>query len=103
MDSVTQQMLLIKSVDNDATIGFSEYTGKWYVQAKVEVGGDGLLRGMTEHADSPGSAVEALLVAMTEVASDRYLVSGYGPKRRHYRWNGAAFYEAIGTYPSTSD
>jgi hypothetical protein len=41
MNDLDRKMLQIKSLDSDVSICFSEYTGKWYVSANTEIGGDG--------------------------------------------------------------
>lgn len=97
MNIIDHQMLQIKSLDNDASLCFSGYTGKWYVQAKIEIGGDGVLTGMTEHESNPEQAVNAYFSSLTNLDLDHYLVTHPHPysdfPRRHWRWNGAAFAE----------
>lgn len=94
MDDTTRTMLLIKSLYNDAHIALSEYTGQWFVMARIDIGGDGLLTGGTEHRDTPQEAVAAYMHRLTDVPHGKYLVvDGSRETRRHYRWNGAAFAE----------
>lgn len=94
MDDTTRTMLLIKSLYNDAHLALSEYTGQWFVMARINIGGDGLLTGGTEHRDTPQEAVAAYMDWLTNVPRDKYLVVNDGREnRRHYRWNGAAFTE----------
>lgn len=93
---INQAMLQIKSLDSSAHIEFSEYTDKWYVSTRISIGGDGFLRGITEHRDSPEEAVHAYLAALQRVDEhdlDHYLVTTHRNGRRHSRWNGAAFAE----------
>lgn len=94
--SATEAMLLIKTMDNGAMLKLSEWTGKWYVEAQVEVSDGVVLSGVTEHEDSPEQAVHAYLARLAEVDVNdfgRVLVTrAYaGDERRHWRWNGAAF------------
>ena len=94
LTNIDRQMLQIKSLDSDATIGLSEYTGKWYVVAEIEIGGDGLLSGVTEHESTPEAAIDAYFDRLTQVDLQHYIVTGYyGKDLRHWRWNGAAFSE----------
>jgi hypothetical protein len=94
--STNQAMLLIKSLDTNAHLGYSEWTGQWYVSARIDIGGDGVLRGGSEHRNTPDEAVSAYLSWLTDVDVDHYLVTSN--PRRHWRWNGAAFAEQIHTY-----
>jgi hypothetical protein len=95
LSNLDQKMLQIKSLDSSASIVFSQFTLKWHVSANIEVGGDGVLSGITEHESSPELAVGAYFKRLTTVDLDHYLVtSGYAERdRRHWRWNGAAFQE----------
>jgi len=98
MNNLDYKMLQIKSLDNGASLCFSEYTGKWYVSANIEKGGDGVLIGISEHEVSPTQAVESYFTVLTTVdLDDHYLVTHSldDGKRRHWRWNGAAFAEAL--------
>jgi hypothetical protein len=95
LPDIDRMMLQIKSLDNNASLGFSEYTSQWYVDARIEMGGEGVLFGMTEHRSSPESAVMAYFSSLITVDLDHYLVThAYDEKaRRHWKWNGAAFTE----------
>ena len=96
--SINHKMLKIKALDVGAHLEYSEYSQQWYVEAQIEVGGDGMLVSVCEHKDSPDEAVEWFFDAITTVDRDHYLVAnGYG-SRRHWRWNGAAFAEQTWTY-----
>lgn len=86
-------MLAIKTLDNRACIRFSEWTGQWYVEAKVEVSDGVCLRGGSEHRDSPTAAVYAYLDMLRAVGLDEVIVAYFGDERRHFRWNGYAFAE----------
>jgi hypothetical protein len=90
----TTSMLVIKSLDYGAYLDFSEYTGQWYVSSAINIGGDGMLTGITEHRTTPEQAIEAYLLRIQAVEAPRYIVTkSNSPDRRHYRWNGAAFAE----------
>lgn len=94
MNSTTHEMLLIKSIDPDASLRLSEWTRRWYVEAKIEVSDGAVLSGITEHRDSPDEAVAAYLERLREVNqndSDHVLAARVAGDRRHFRWNGAAF------------
>lgn len=93
-----QAMRLIQSLDSAAHIDYSVWTGGWYVSARVNIGGNGFLRGITEHRGTPEDAVFAYLARLQDVnydTLDSYLVTESASKhrRRHWRWNGAAFVE----------
>lgn len=98
LDLIAKQMLMIKSLDSEASLHFSEHTSQWYVSARIDTGGDGLLSGIVEHASTPHDAVDAFFCRLTNVDRDHYLVTGYSDTRRHWRWNGAAFVELVHTY-----
>jgi hypothetical protein len=91
MNSIDQKMLQIKSLDNNASLGLSEFTGKWYVIANIEIGGDGVLTGISEHEVIPEYAVDAYFNSLITVDNYHYLVTGSYDERHHWRWNGAAF------------
>jgi hypothetical protein len=88
-------MLHIKALDLDASLAYSEYTHKWFVSAKIEEGGDGCLTRIVEHEETPEGAVEAFFDQLTKVPIDRCLVTNPDneKRRRHWKWNGAAFRE----------
>jgi hypothetical protein len=90
---IDQQFLLIKSIASGASLEFSDWTSQWYVSASIEIGGDGVLIGITEHRETPELAVSAFLDAMQSVEwPSHYLVTdSYKDKRREWRWNGTAF------------
>ena len=95
MNDLDRKMLQIKSLDSDASICFSEYTGKWYVSANIEEGGDGVLVGICKHRATPEAAVDAYFDHLRTVDIDHYLVTRPfdGENRRSWKWNGAAFQE----------
>lgn len=94
MNDISHKMRLIQSLDDDAHIDYSKWTGKWYVSARIEIGDGAFLSGITEHRDAPEQAVDAFLARLVTVDQhdfDHYLVT----RRpcRHWRWNGSAFTE----------
>jgi len=90
MRDIDRDMLIIKSLDNDASIQFSEYTSKWFVVAGLEIGDGMFLQGMTEHRETPEQAVAAYVERLRSVTElDRYIATRH--PRHEYRWNGAAF------------
>ena len=94
MNAVDQEMLLIKSLDDGASLKFSEYTKQWYIEARIEVSDGCVLTGGTEHADTPTLAVSRYLNYLKAVPLDKVIVTHAGrDDRRHWRWNGAAFTE----------
>ncbi len=97
MSDINRAMLLIKSLDVDAHLEFSEWTDQWYVSARIQTGGDGLLTGITEHRATPEAAVYAFVDRLRSVGigGDMVLIthSNDAVRRRHYKWNGAAFVE----------
>lgn len=97
MPGITQDFLMIMSLDPEAAISFSEYTGQWYVQARIEVGDGDVLQGMTEHRDTPEDAVNAYMARLKEInyhQATHFLVTRrFGDRRQHWRWNGVTFME----------
>lgn len=95
MSEVTREMLLIKSLDNSASVVLSEWTRKWLVMARISIGDGAVLSSICEHADTPQAAVRAYFEALCDVDqsdTEHYLVTREGTdQRRHFRWNGAAF------------
>lgn len=90
-----QMILLIKSLDPQAHVAFSEYTGRWYVSAHIEISDGAILSGISEHAPTVEAALRLYvgrLVAVDTHDTDHVIVSRY-PERRHWRWNGFAFTE----------
>lgn len=86
-------MLAIKTLDHCAHLCLSEYTGKWYVEAKVEISDGCILSGVTEHRETPAQAVRAFVDRLQAITLDEVIVAKPIGERRHYRWNGAAFAE----------
>jgi hypothetical protein len=95
MNEIDKRMLQIKSLDPNASLKFSNYSYKWYVSARIEVGGDGVLVSINEHELTPENAVDSYFRSLISVDSDHYLVTNSCDidTRREYRWNGAAFQE----------
>lgn len=110
MNMVDKRMLIIQSLDPQAHLEFSKHTLKWWVCTSIEVGGNGFLQGVNEQRPNPEAAVYALYEALTSVdekhayddeqykSHGKYLVTNASGKRRHWRWNGAAFEELIYSY-----
>ena len=92
-DDVRPLMFAIKALDPAAHLCLSEYTGKWYIEAKVEVSDGCILSGVTEHRETPAQAVRAFVEALQAISLDEVIVAKPTGQRRHYRWNGAAFAE----------
>lgn len=94
-DDVNTAMLHIKALDPDASVRFSEWTGKWYVAADIDISDGAVIGGITEHRDGPERAVTDFLARLTQVGYDdldHVLVTrANNNDRRHWRWNGAAF------------
>lgn len=103
MNDITRQMLVIKSLDPSASLGLSEVTGRWYVSARIEIGGDGMLRSIGSHADSPQVVVAEYFDALVRAGENypkQVLVTNAYSNRREWRWNGAAFAEVPQDLPS---
>lgn len=86
-------MAIIDALDPGASLKFSKWTGKWYVAANLEIGDGTILRGITEHHDTPHDAIQAFFSVLTNLSLDEYVASTYCGQRREWRWNGAAFAE----------
>jgi len=64
--------------------------GNWYVHTTgLEVGGDGMLRGVGGDGSSPERAVEDRWEKILAIGPPLYLViNAYRDNRRQVRWNG---------------
>jgi hypothetical protein len=64
--------------------------GDWCASwERVEIGGDGMLRGLAGNGPTPFDAGEDLWAKATSIGDALYLTpGGYDPDRKHYRWNG---------------
>lgn len=91
--AVQRLMFSIKALDHDAHLCLSEYTGQWYVEAKVEISDGSILSSPTEHRETPELAVWAFVDRLQSITLDEVIVAKPTGQRRHYRWNGAAFAE----------
>jgi hypothetical protein len=97
MDYWTSDMLHIKTLDNGASIKFSEYTGKWYVEASIETYEDGVLTGGTEHTSNPAGAVHAYFEKLKAIDLSARIdgkmlrTPGGGGHADYWYWNGVAF------------
>ena len=86
-------MLIILALDPGASVHLSPYTGKWLVEASIEIGNGSMLTSPCEHADSPDAAIRAFFARLTDLAQDEYVVTRFHGRRREWRWNGRAFAE----------
>lgn len=89
-----QAMLQVLALDPSAVVKFSEYTGQWYIEARIEQSDGCIISGIVEHRNDPLSAVLAFHAALKAIDDKHVLVSNAGREtRRHWRWNGGAFAE----------
>ena len=90
-------MLQIKALDGEAHIEFSEWTGQWYMRARIDVSDGACLTSLGDHRATPAEAVWAFYCALCQVDLHDFahvLVTRAGhDDRRHWRWNGATFKE----------
>lgn len=86
-------MELMAQLDELVHVGYSRYTNKWFASLDVEIGGDGVLQGVVQHRESSDEAVLALFNELTSVQAPKYLVTNAADRerRKHWRWDGAAF------------
>jgi len=91
MDST--EYVIIKALDPNARIMWSEYTDQFFVQAQIDIGDGALLGSIVEHRDTPDEAVLAFFARCSGVEQPEFLVTKYHGERRERRWNGAAFAE----------
>lgn len=92
--SVQDAMRLIQILDDSAKISFSQWTGKFFVTARIEISNGSVLRGLAEHENSPITAVFSYLEALQKVTltSDaRIVTNGYRPTRQQWYWNGVGW------------
>lgn len=93
LNDVTPEMALITALDRNACVRLSPYTGKWYVEAKIDIGDGVILTGIAEHEDSIHLAVKKYLERLINIKPEEYIATQYEGQRREYRWNGSAFVE----------
>lgn len=94
MNTLDQKMMLIKTLDPDAHINFSQYTQRWYVSSNIEVTDGMMITSLSEHSDTPGEAIVNYLLAMQLVKEPKRLVTNsMRENRREWRWNGVAWGE----------
>lgn len=93
-----KMMLYIIALDPEASVQCSKYTQKWYVQARVEISDGVICSGITSHEDTIDDAIAVYFETLTEVPSDKVIVTYFGSvrSRREWYWNGAAFAEVTG-------
>ena len=80
----TEAMLDIIEIAPNATILFSEFTHGWYVDARIEIGGDGLLSGVTEHRATPDTAVLAYHERLRSVRAPYYIATNASTEQRQH-------------------
>lgn len=91
--ALNHAMLCIQTLDPDAHLDFSHFTGKWYLSSRIEISDGAILSSITEHEDTPEAAVFAYFDKLKWISLDEVIVAKPTGQRRHYRWNGAAFAE----------
>jgi len=91
--AVDKGIAILQSIDATAHLAYSQYTDKFYVASRIEIGDGFLLTGGTEHREEKKDAVEALLEKLKAVVEPGYVVGSYMDQRREYRWNGHTFAE----------
>ena len=64
--------------------------GDWFVNQRVQIGGNGLLTGSYGNGATPEKAVEDHWKVLTNLDLDQYLVISASSirERQHVRWNG---------------
>lgn len=77
-------------------IDYSEYTGKFYVTARVEVSNGSFLRGVTEHRSTSQDAVIAYAERiMAVVAPEMVVVGAFTPERQQWRWEDGERWSSV--------
>lgn len=86
-------MLHILALDPAATIAYSPFTEKWFVQAHIEISDGHIISGALAHVQTLALAPEAYLLNLQNISPDAVIVThSWDPeRRRHWRWNGGAF------------
>lgn len=78
----------IASLDGGASLKLRD-DGTWYVSARIEIGGNGVLMTPCSTGKTPEEAVEDEWANLTTLEPEQYLVvNSFQPDRRHFRWNG---------------
>lgn len=94
MELLNRYMLVILSLDSDASLKFSPMTGKWYVSARIEISDGAVLSGVAKHDENPTDAVVNFMFELcrhTLYGQTYVIVGAYTDRRIAYQWNGAAF------------
>lgn len=90
-------MRIIQSLDSDAHLCFSNFTGQWFVSARIEISNGALLQGIAEHRPTPEDAVYAYLAELQKIHIHQWeqvlVTRSMERERREWKWNGAAFAE----------
>jgi hypothetical protein len=95
---IDDMMLIIKTLDPRASLQYSEYTKQWYIEAGISRVEDKdeagcVLVGITEHCNSPVSAICTYFAALTGNPLEEFATPDREDpdKYTHWRWNGAGF------------
>lgn len=94
-ENMRQEMLLIKGLDENACLRFSEITGGWYISADISITDGKILHGASyEHTGTPWEATQGFLQMLQEVdsATQRIRTGSWG-QERYWAWNGATWRE----------
>lgn len=90
---MSDKTLIIKALDPNAKLSYSEYTDKFYIASLIEISNGYILSGVAEHREDKQEAWDAFFERLTNLKDDEFVVSSYKTRRREWRWNGAAFAE----------
>lgn len=83
-----EKLAAIQSLTGDASLKMRR-PGNWYVNARMDLGGNGLLEGKYGNGATPEEAVENHWKIYTMLPPDRYVVvNGNFDGNRRLRWNG---------------
>lgn len=86
-------MLIIRALDPNARLEFSDKTNDWWVSSHIGIGGDGFMMGVLYQHANPNEAVMGYLAKLKSVQTPKYVIVNTMSRecRFQYRWNGAAF------------
>ena len=85
----SQIMRAIRSIDPTAVITWSEYTGQFYVEAKIDISDGSVLTRCAEHRADPSEALRAYWQRIKTLTADETVAVRAGSAdSREFRWTG---------------
>jgi hypothetical protein len=100
MNNINTMMLQMQAIVGDqhgVALRLSEYTGKGYIEAPIEISDRSILSGGAAHRDTPDEAVRAYYEYLKQAdgIEKRIVTNAWSDNRKEFRWNGASFVECV--------